>query len=385
MDTFNPESHFDALYYALGGDFARLQDFVDAILADYNTLEVDGFRFNEDLLDDFTFEQVERYVGIAPLAAVVDPDSPAIPFGRKGESLGTGKIPRMKTVEYLNEMKVRTLKKLIRRNDVSPMDIMASAGASIGEIIADQVKSFTNALTYQRDQMVSTGGVIYNATNNPYGINLTLSARVPSANKIAVNSGNGWFDSGNNYAAVASSDPIQDMKNLVEIARKKGLTACHFEMNNLVIDRLLAHTQVIADIKERLSLNITYTVNSLKPFTRAEQLAALAALVGKPIVEKDHISSVEYNDGGVLKDRSFASFSDVNVVLVPDGNIGEILTVEPMLFEGGRYAYAFGRKAAFTIGTDFVKKCQSYSGEMTSVVAPDKPRLMFYLTGINAA
>ena len=56
-----------------------------------------------------------------------------------------------------------------------------------------------------------------------------------------------------------------------------------------------------------------------------------------------------------------------------------------MLFEGGRYAFAFGRKAAFTIGTDYVKKCQSYSGEMTSVVAPDKPRLMFYLTGINAS
>ena len=384
MDTFSPETHFDALYYALGGDFARLQPFVDAILADYNNLDIAGFTFNDDLLDDFTFEQVENYVGIAPLAAVVDPDSPAIPFGRKGQSLGTGKIPRMKTVEYLNEAKVRTLKKLIRRRDVGYAEIQASAGASIGEIIANQVASFTNALTYQRDQMVSTGGVVYNATNNPYGINLTLSARVPSANKYAVNSGNGWF-AATTYAAVASSDPVQDMKNLVEVARQKGMTACHFEMNNLVIDRLLAHSQVIEDIKLRFSLNATYTVTSLKPFTRAEQVAALSALVGKPIVEKDHISSVEYNDGGVLAERNFASFSDANVVLVPDGNIGEILTVEPMLFEGGRYAFAFGRKAAFTIGTDYVKKCQSYSGEMTSVVAPDKPRLMFYLTGINAS
>lgn len=384
MDIFSPEAHFDALYYALGGDFARLQPFVDAILADYNNLDIAGFTFNDDLLDDFTFEQVENYVGIAPLAAVVDPDSPAIPFGRKGQTLGTGKIPRMKTVEYLNEAKVRTLKKLIRRRDVGYAEIQASAGASIGEIIANQVASFGNALTYQRDQMVSTGGVIYNATNNPYGINLTLSARVPSANKKAVNSGNGWF-AATTYAAVASSDPVQDMKDLVEVARQKGLTACHFEMNNLVIDRLLNHTQVIADLKERFSLNATYTVSSLKPFTRAEQIAALEALVGKPIVEKDHISSVEYNDGGVLAERTFSSFSDANVVLVPDGNIGEILTVEPMLFEGGRYAFAFGRKAAFTIGTDYVKKCQSYSGEMTSVVAPDKPRLMFYLTDINAS
>lgn len=384
MDIFNPESHFDALYYALAGDMTRLQDFVDAILADYNTLKVDGFTFNDDLLDDFTFEQVEHYVGIAPLASVVDPDSPAIPFGRQGQSLGTGKIPRMKTVEYLNEAKVRTLKKLIRRRDISASMVQDSAGASIGEIIANQVQSFTNALTYQRDQMVSTGGIVYNSTNNPYGINLELSARVPSANKYAVNSGNGWF-AATTYAAVASSDPVKDMKDLVEVARKKGLSACHFEMNNLVIDRLLAHSQVIDDLKLRFSLNATYSVTSLKPFTRSEQIAALEALVGKPIVEKDHISAVEYSEGGVLKERTFSSFSDANVALVPDGNIGEILTVEPLLFEGGRYAYAFGRKAAFTIGTDYVKKCQSYGGEMTSVVAPDKPRLMFYLTGINAS
>lgn len=382
MDTFSPETHFDALYYALGGDMARLQDFVDAILADYNTLSIDGFTFNDDLLDDFTYEQVEQYVGIAPLAAVVDPDSPAIPFGRKAQSLGTGKIPRMKTVEYLNEMKVRTLQKLIRRRDVSPMDIQASAGASIGEIIASQVQSFTNALTYQRDQMVSLGGVSYNTTNNPYGITLNLSARVPSANYVAVNDGSGWFDS--DYAAVASSDPVQDMKDLVETARVAGLSACHFEMNNNMIDHLLSHSQVIADIKERFSLNATYSVTSLKPFTRSEQISALEALVGKPIVERNHISSVEYNNGGVLAERTFNSFADDAVALVPDGNIGEILTVEPMLFEGGRYAFAFGRKAAFTIGTDYVKKCQSYSGEMTSVVAPNKPRLMFYLSGLVA-
>lgn len=384
MDHFNPEAHFDALYYALGGNMARLQAFVDAVLADYNTLEIDGFTFNNDLLDDFTFEQVEQYVGIAPLASVVDPDSPAIPFGRKGQVLGVGKIPRMKTVEYLNEAKVRTLKKLIRRRDISASEIQASAGASIGEIIANQVASFTNALTYQRDQMVSTGGVVYNSTNNPYGINLTLSARVPSANKFAVNSGNGWF-AATTYAAVASSDPVQDMKDLVETARKKGLTACHFEMSKLVIDRLLKHTQVISDIEARFSINAQYTITTLKPFNRNEQLAALEALVGKPIIEKDHVSSVEYNDGGILKERTFDSFDDGAVALVPDGKIGEILTVEPMLFEGGRYAFAFGRKAAFTIGTDYVKKCQSYSGEMTSVVAPDKPRLMFYLTGINAS
>lgn len=379
MDTFNKETYFDPLYYALRGNAGRLQDFVDAILADYNTLQVEGFTWNNDLLDDFTYEQVERYYGIAPMATVVDPDSPAIPFAREGQALGTGKIPRMKTVDYLNEAKIRTLKKLIRRNDVSFDRIVDSAGAAIGGIIVDQTESFVNALSFQRDQMVSTGGITYNATNNPYGIALSLSARVPSANIKTLATTKRWWTAADYATEGVNADPVQDMKDMVEAARKKGVVACHFEINNVFLDAILGHSKVQTDILARLSLSARYDVTSLAPFSRAEQVSALSALVGKPIVEKDHISSVEYVEGGVRKSREFNSFAADVVVLVPDGNIGEILTVEPLLLEGGRYAFAFNGKAAFTIQADYTKKCQSYSGELTSLCVPNKPKQMWYL------
>jgi len=379
MDTFSPETYFDPLYYALGGNPAKLQAFVDAVLAQHNELKIDGFDWNEDLLDDFTYEQVEKYVGISPMAPVVDPDSTAIPFGRKGDIIGTGNIPRMKTVEYLNEKKIRTLKKLIRRNDVTPKQIKDTAGASIGEILVGQVQNFTNALTYQRDQMVSARQIAYNPTNNPYGISLTLSARVPHDNVKTLTDAKKWWTD-NTYASEgASSDPVQDMKDMVEVARQKGVELCHFEINKTYLDKILGHSAVVADLIARMSLTARNTITSLKPFSREEEIEALAALVGRPIVEKGHISSVEYLNGSALAERQFDSFEKDVVVLVPDGKLGEVLTVEPLLINGGNYAFAFGGKLAFTIAADYVKKCQSYGGELTSVCVPDKPRWMWYL------
>ena len=383
MDTFDKAAYFDPLYYALGGNANRLQDFVDAVLADYNELLVEGFVWDNDLLDDFTYEQIERYYGIAPLANVVDPDSPAIPFAREGGSLGTGKIPRMKVVDYLNEAKIRTLKKLIRRNDVSAMRIAESAGAAIGEIIIDQTESFVNALTYQRDQMVSTGKIVYNSTNNPYGIALTLSGRVPSSNVTNLAGSARWWTAADYASEGANADPVQDMKNMVEVARKKGIIAGHFEINNVFLDKILGHSKVQADIIARLSLSARYTVTSLAPFSRDEQIAALSALVGKPIREMSHISSVEYVEAGVKKTREFNSFATDVVVFVPDGTIGEIKTVEPLLLEGGRYAFGLGGKLAFTIEADYTKKCQSYSGELTTLCVPNKPKVMWYLYPCN--
>lgn len=379
MDTFVPATYFDVLSLALGGNPHKLQDFVDAVLADFNTLDVAGFSWNNDLLDDFTYEQMESRVGIAPLANVVDPDSPAIPFARQGESLGTGKIPRMKTVDYLNEAKIRALKKLIRRRDVSPGRIREAAGAAIGEILVEQTQSFVNALSFQRDQMVSNAGITYNATNNPYGISLSLSARVPAANTKTLADAARWWTAANHATEGANSDPVQDMKDMVEKMRKKGITACHFEMNNLFIDAILSHSKVKADILARLSLSASYDITDLTPFNRAEQVTALSQLVGKPIVEKDRIAQVEYSEAGKIKYRELDSFKQDVVVLVPDGNIGEILTVEPLLLEGGQYAYALDGKLAFTIEADYTAKCQSYSGELTTVCAPNKPKLMLYL------
>lgn len=376
MDNFTP---FDVLSLALGGDMKKLPALVENYLAPFNDLSVDGFAFDPDLLEDFTYEQMEDYVGIQPLAAVVDPDSDPIPFADRGKALGTGKIPRMKVADYYNEAKLRTLYKLQRRVDISVGMLRNKAEVAVGELLVKRTSSFFNQLAFQRDQMVSTGKIVYNGTNNPYGIALELSGRIPAANiKIQSTSNKKWWTSTARSAEGANADPIQDMKDMVEAAKKVGCTACHFEINDVYLSAVLKHSKVIADLKERFAIGTGTTVTTLKFFSDDELVNALAAIVGKPIVVRKRIASVEYtDDNGEIAERSFSTFNENVVALVPDGNFGRVLTVEPLLLNGGNYAYALDRKIAFTFENSYIKKSQSIVGEMTSLCVPSQPKWMW--------
>lgn len=381
MITFNPDTYFDPLSIALGGDYKKLQKFVDTYLAPFNELKIDGFKFNNDMLDDFTYEQVEHYVGIAPLAPIVDPDSNPIPFGRDGEVLGTGSVPRMKVTDNLNEKDIRALWKLARRMDVPDTLVKAKAGAKVGEALVHRTNSFINQISFQRDQMVSAAKIVYNSTNNPYGIALELSGRVPAANKKTISDATKkwWTDS--TYATEGNAaNPIKDLKDMVEAARQKGVVNCHFEVNNLYLDKILGHSAVVSELKAWFAyVGGVSSISTLAPFNRSRQIAALSDLVGKPIIERDHIAEVEYSASGKRATRQFETFEKNVVVLIPDGNIGEILTVEPIKLPGGTYADALGGKLLFTVENDTIHKVQNFLGEMTSIVAPNQPKRMWYL------
>lgn len=382
MNT-NPIEFYNPLEIALDG--ARLQDFVDEVLAKYNALQVDGFRFNDDLLPDFTYEQVQRELQLDVMASYVDLDSPAIPVGYEGATLATGKIPRMKAVEYYNEDKLRKLRIMEDRRSVSRSEIITRAGVSLGEIFLRLVGRHTNSLTYQRHQIVSTGALTLTDTNNPNGIkNVTFASHVPTANKTTLTSTAKWW-TGTDYSAEgAAADPIGDLKAMVKKARRKGVTRFHFEVNYNYLDQILSHSAVKAAIATSLypmAASTSVAEAAIAVLDRATKVDALGKIVGAPFVAWDTQSAVEKWDNTYKKlaRDTFDSFAANVVVLVPDGNIGEILTVEPILLEGGEYAYYYGRKLAITIGKDYVKKCLSYNSEMTSLVVPDKPQVMFYL------
>lgn len=382
MNT-NPIEFYNPLEIALDG--ARLQDFVDEVLAKYNALQVDGFRFNDDLLPDFTYEQVQRELNMDVMASYVDLDSPAIPVGYEGVTLATGKIPRMKAVEYYNEDKLRKLRLLEDRRSVSREEIVNRAGVSLGEIFLRLVGRHTNSLTYQRHQVVSTAGLSLTDANNPNGIkNVTFASHVPSANKTTLTTTKRWWTD-NTYATEGSaSDPIADLKAMVRTANRKGVSRGHFEVNYDYLDTILGHSKVIAAIAMNLfplAADASVAAAAVANFSRTRKVEVLGEIIGAPVVAWDTKSAVEKWDNTTKKltRTTLDSFAKDVVVYVPDGGIGEILTVEPILLEGGEYAYYYGRKLAITIGKDYVKKCLSYNSEMTSLVVPDKPQLMFYL------
>ena len=66
MDTYQIQ-FYDLMSRALGGnDSKRLQAFLDDVMArKYNTLQLDGFTFEEMQLD-FAYEQIQKWDGVMP-------------------------------------------------------------------------------------------------------------------------------------------------------------------------------------------------------------------------------------------------------------------------------------------------------------------------------
>lgn len=384
---------YDLLTRALGGnDSARLQGFIDEVMADkYNALQVDGFTFAPEMQLDFTFEQVMREVGLNVMANYYDLDSPAVPFANEGLDVYTGSIPRQKAVEYWNEDKYRKLLIAEQRFGGDADRVRNSAVDGLFKTLDSLVGGHTNQLTYQRNQMVSEGKVVINATNNPYGIaGVTISAHIPTANIKTLSGAKRWWTSvsdGIYSTEGASCDPIGDLQGMVRAARMKGVTG-HFEVETSYLDQILEHGKVKEAIAAKFTLQspVAVAAANLFVFDRASRIAALAAIIGAPIKAIDSLVAVESFNKTTKKveRRQFNAFSDNVLVFVPDGNIGEILTVEPLKIAGGTYGSFYDGRLLLTVGIDPVQKCQSFNTEMTSLVVPDKSNFMWYLHPYSA-
>ena len=59
------------------------------------------------------------------------------------------------------------------------------------------------------------------------------------------------------------------------------------------------------------------------------------------------------------------------MVFVPDGDLGEIVVVEPIAIAGGNYASFLDGRGLMTVEADYTKKCQSFSTELTALCVPN--------------
>lgn len=385
MDTYNIQ-FYDLLSRALGAG-ESVQTFLDNTMAlKYNKLELDGFTFEPTMQTDFTYEQIVGELGLNVMAQYYDLDSPALPDGTLGFKSYTGKIPRMKKVEYFNEDKLRKMKLIEDRRSVTPEQVARVAYEQLFITIDKLIGGHTNALTYQRHQAVSTGKFVINATNNPKGVkNITLDYHIPAANKTTISvTNNKWWTSSTHIAANegSSSNPVKDLTDVVAKARYAGVRG-HFEVEIDYLKECLAHSKVLAVIGvaalPAASADSQSAYASIMSYEQKK--SALESIIGAPIKAIDSlvpVESIDKTEKAFTRSKINAFAKDV-WVFVPDGNIGTVKTVEPIAIEGGNYGSFYGGKLLLTIGVDFVKKCQSYNTEMTSLVIPSVPQYMWYL------
>lgn len=382
MDTFTLE-YYDLLSRALAPG-QSVQNFLDDTMArKYNGLQLDGFAFEPFMQNDTAYVQTVSELALNAAAQYYDIDSPAIPDAPAGLKQYTGSIPRMKKVEYFNEAKIREMRRLEDRRSVTLGQIREAAYEQLFITVDKLIGGHTNALTFQRHQVVSTGKFTISAANNPKGINgVTLDFHVPAANKTTLQEANRWWTNAGKTSEGGSADPVKDMTAMVEAARMKGIRG-HFEMEIDYLKAVLNHSAVIA--------KIGITVLPAAAATQQSSYAAIMSyeakkerleqLVGAPIKAIDSIVAIDKidKDNKVIAATNTRAFEQNVVVFVPDGQIGTVKTVEPIAIAGGNYASFYGGKLLLTIGADFVYKCQSFNTEMTSLVIPNVPQYMWYL------
>lgn len=382
MNTY-PVQFYDLLSRALGSNDGRaLQGFLDNVVAQkYNELNIPGFTFAPEMQLDFTYEQIQKEIGLNVMAQYLDLDSQPIPVGTEGAVISTGRIPRMKMVEYYNEDKYRKLLIAEQRFGATSNRVVNAAVEALFNTADTLVGGHTNALTYQRHQIVSTGKFTLNSTNNPNGlVGLTFASHVPTANINTLAGTKRWWTNAEYTTEGSAADPIADLIAMVEVARQKGVKG-HFEVNASYLDKILKHSKVVASIGANLFPMAENAAASAAYLSRAKKIEVLAEIVGAPIDAIDAIVATEvYNKSTKALERKMIDAFEANVVVfVPDGNLGEIITVEPIAIDGGTYATFYGGRLLMTVDVDAKYKCQSFNSEMTSLAVPNKPQYMWYL------
>lgn len=379
----------DKTYYSLT-DILGIRDqkvltaFLDRMLAKYNTLDLSGFPM-APLQTSFTFEQVMKELQMNIMSSYVSLQSDPIPIGTEGISVNTGSIPRQKSMEVMDEIKMREIYMLMNRTDVGMNRLMDAAGLQLYVTLDMLFGGHYNAMTYQRNQIVSTGKFSITDTNNPRGIkNFTYDAGVPTKNITSLSGQKQWWTDKGTYATEGTeSDPIADLEAKVDEADNKGVTAKHFEIDKLYAKQVVKHSKVIKAIAANIYPMGDDTMASAAAanlsFDRKMQI--LGEIVGAPFVVRDHIATVQKwdNSAKALKNEQIRSFASDVIALVPDGNIGQTLAVEPLKLPGGFYGERMNGALLLTIVYDYQKKIQTYNTELTALVVPDKSPYMFYL------
>lgn len=383
---FNTPQFYDLVSRAFNGDATsrRLQTFVDSTMSlKYNGLNLDGFPFDPDMQLDYTYEQIQKELGITPMASYYDVDSPAIPKAEQEISLATGRIPRMKEVIYFNEDKVR--KQLILEKMLSDEKIPIQAGQKLFETVDELIGRHTNSLTYQRNQVVSAGKLVLNNKNNPDGtLRVTLSANVPLKNRKTL-SGDEKFWKDKTYAQEgAKADPIQSIIDWLQPILDKGIKG-HIEINLTYYRRLLRHSKVNQTIGFGLwpTTSAEAATGAATVLPLSKKTSALEDLLGVKIKTVDSISSVlTYNTTSKRMEPTTApSFNPDVIVFIPDGNVGKVLTVMPISTQDNSALVStfYDGRLMLTVARDAVTKCQGFHTEMTSLVVPNVPQYFFYL------
>lgn len=388
-------NYYDLMTFGLGG--ATFQQFVDRFLEKYNSPQTDGFAWDPEIQLDYTYEQLLASLNIATLPVYVDEASEGLDKSFGEFKIGSNKIPTQKHRYPISAKMMREKMLMVQRFGDAALN--SGTQAALMDMLFTSTDNLLmgnrNALTHQRMRVVSTGQFTIGVDNNPRGITgLTFDFGVPSANKETLSGENRWWKTSTHTTANegSASDPLLFLKDKVKAMRKKGFPAGHFEIASDLLDDLLTHSKVLKRIGLALYPSAAGATN---PDTVASQYAqnmtdegkldAIRRIIGASIIARDSIAAVDKfdSDSKSLRTETIENFNPLNVSFVPDGQVGTIKSVQPMVFTDDptqRIAWFDGGRTLLTQRFESKTKSMYVESEMAVLCVPNMPQYMCVYT-----
>lgn len=388
-------NYYDLLTVGLGN--FSFQQFVDKFQRKYNVLQTEGFDWDPDIQLDYTYEQLIASLGIVTLPVYVDVDSEGLDKSLGEFKIGSNKIPTQKHRYPINAKMLR--ERMIMYQRFGDASLTQETRTALMNLLFESTDKLLagnrNALTHQRMRVVSTGQFTIDITNNPRGLKgITFDFGVPTANKETLSGENRWWKTTTHTPANegTTSDPLLYLKNKRKAMRKSGFPAGHFEIASDLFDDLLTHTKVL----ERIGLALyPMAASATNPGTAAQGYAtnmtdeakksAIESIIGCPIIPRDSLAAVETFDdeSKSIKATTIENFNPLNVSFVPDGQIGTIKSVQPMVFTDDptqRIAWFDGGRTLLTQRFESKIKSMYVESEMSVLTVPNMPQYMCIYT-----
>lgn len=393
MNTL-PLDLYSLIQFGLGDE--SWQEFVDRYEEKYDELQIDGFSFAPMQLG-YTFQQIITSTGATPLPAYVDPESPGYEAALRSITGSSDNIPTQKMYYRLNRVTVREKLQLIQKVGAAALtpEMQSIFVGLLDESTDGLIKSFYNALTHQRMQIVSKGKFTIDATNNPRGLQgITIEFGIPE-NHFDTLSGNDSFWTNTEHITGnegSTSDPILYMKNRIKAIRRTYhyYGPIQIEMAVDLRDDLLTHSKVLSRIGHAMYPNVTdetTVVANAKNYSDEALMQYMGRLVGATIVARDTYAYVtkpgkntdEEND---IVTTQIENFDPKNIAFIPTGELGTIMGVEPItLGYDPKYVASYsGGRLKLTQRAEPKTHSLYIESEAAQICVPSQPQAMFIST-----
>ena len=380
-------NYYDLMTFGLGNQ--KFQDFVDKFQLKYNTPQTDGFAWDSEIQLDYTYEQLIASLGITTLPVYVDADSEGLDKSLGEFKIGSNKIPTQKHRYAMNAKMLRERMLMVQRFGESALnsDTRNALMDMLFESTDKLLGGNRNALTHQRMQVCSTGQFTIDLENNPRGIQgITFDFGIPTANKVVLTTTARWWTNADHTPANegSASDPLMFLKNKRKEMKKLGYPDGHFEMAEDLYDDLLTHSKVLQRIGYSLypaAANEAAAQSYAANLTDDAKKDAIARIIGAPVKTYDSRAAVEKFDAEAkaIKPVTIDNFKKTNVSFVPNGQIGTIKSVRPMVFTDDptqRIAWFDGGRTLITNRFEAKTKTMYVESEMAVLCVPNMPQYM---------